>query len=227
LQRKLEKLENIKNTLLEKMFASAKSSYPAIRFKGFTNAWEQKNFKSLYYFASEGGTPSTKNGMFYKNGKVPFVKINDMFSKYIWKTDSYITEKGVLNSSAWIMKANNLILSNGATIGKTSINKVDLATKQGILGILLNDNFDLEYIYYLLNTSYFQNELKVSSYTTTIPTLPLKVIDKIKLFITNNKTEMKKISSFFSSLESTVSLLQRKLEKLENIKNTLLEKMFV
>ncbi|MCS4536978.1 restriction endonuclease subunit S, partial [Mycoplasma sp. CSL7475-4] len=39
LQRKLEKLENIKNTLLEKMFASAKSSYPAIRFKGFTNAW--------------------------------------------------------------------------------------------------------------------------------------------------------------------------------------------
>ncbi|MBZ4204560.1 restriction endonuclease subunit S, partial [Mycoplasma tauri] len=67
---------------------------PAIRFKEFTNDWEQRRLEELYKFASEGGTPNTNNKLFYEGGNIPFVKIDDTNQKYIWKTKSAITKMG-------------------------------------------------------------------------------------------------------------------------------------
>lgn len=96
---------------------------------------------------------------FYANGDVPFVKIEDTETKYIESCNSFITSEGINNSSAWIVPVNSIIYTNGATIGNVSINKIPVATKQGILGIIPSSIINLEFMYYLLLSQNFKREV--------------------------------------------------------------------
>ena len=77
-------------------------------------------FETLYSKAGEGGTPTTSNIEFYKNGNIPFIKIDDLSNKYLSTNKDYITELGLKKSSAWLIPAHSIIYSNGATIGAIS-----------------------------------------------------------------------------------------------------------
>ncbi|UWV81432.1 restriction endonuclease subunit S [Mycoplasmopsis cynos] len=189
--------------------------------------WEQERFNNLYIFASEGGTPSTFVEEYYKNGKIPFVKIEDTLKKYIYSTKNFITELGLNKSSAWIIKKDNIIFTNGATVGNISINKIDLSTKQGILGIILKENFNVEFIYYLLNTINFKNKINQIKTKGTFDILTLNNIDTIKINIINNKNEQLKISNLLSKIDSLIALHQRELKILKIFKKSLLQKMIV
>ena len=103
-------------------------------------------FKNIYKVASEGGTPSTLDTENYKNGKLPFIKIDDLNQHYLTSAKYFITEKGLKKSSAWLVPENSIIYSNGATIGACSINKIPVTTKQGILGIVPKSNFSVEFL---------------------------------------------------------------------------------
>ena len=115
-------------------------------------------FETLYSKAGEGGTPTTSNTEFYDNGSIPFIKIDDLSNKYLSANKDYITELGLKKSSAWLIPTHSIIYSNGATIGAISINKYPVCTKQGILGIVPNTNIDVEFLYYFMQSSYFQKD---------------------------------------------------------------------
>ncbi|QJR43876.1 restriction endonuclease subunit S [Mycoplasma miroungirhinis] len=199
--------------------------FPSIRFKEFTNAWYQEKIEEIYSFASEGGTPATNNLNYYNNGNIPFVKIEDTIDKYIYKTESYINEIGLKNSSAWLVPKNNIILTNGATIGNVAINKIPLTTKQGILALIIKNGYNVEYIYYLLKNKYFQKELNKNSSIGTFANITLQNISKIN--ITKNSKEQKLISNLFILFDNLISIWKMKLSNLENLKNLFLNKMFV
>lgn len=81
----------------------------------------QYRFKDLYIKAGEGGTPTTDNDSYYRDGTIPFIKIEDLNSKYIVTNKDYISQLGLSKSSAWLIPANSVIYSNGATIGCVAI----------------------------------------------------------------------------------------------------------
>ena len=193
----------------------------------FCASWEQRKFEDLYQYASEGGTPDTNNPRYYDNGKVPFVKIEDTENKYIDETKSYISDEGVKHSSAWIIPPNNVIFTNGATVGNVAINRLPVATKQGILGVLPSKIVTTEYLYYLLSSIGFQKEVKSRMATGTFATIILKNLNEIPVSIPKSVAEQELISKKLSALDDLITLHQRKLEKLKNIKSALLEKMFV
>ena len=97
-------------------------------------------FSSLYETAGEGGTPTTSNASFYDNGKIPFVKIDDLKQKYLTENKDFITELGLQKSSAWLVPTRSILFSNGATIGEITITTYPVCTKQGILGIVPKSN---------------------------------------------------------------------------------------
>lgn len=105
-------------------------------------------FSSLYETAGEGGTPTTSNASFYDNGKIPFVKIDDLKQKYLTENKDFITELGLQKSSAWLVPTRSILFSNGATIGEITITTYPVCTKQGILGIVPKSNIDVEFLYY-------------------------------------------------------------------------------
>lgn len=199
---------------------------PNIRFKGFEEEWEDKSFADAYKSAAEGGTPSTSVKDYYVGGSIPFVKIEDTEQKYIHDTASHITEKGMNNSSAWLIPSNSIIFTNGATIGNVAINKVPVTTKQGILGVIQDTSkFDLEYLYYALSTDEFQTEVEKRQSKGTFATIILRNLDKIDIPHTS-LPEQRKIGEFFKQLDELIGAKEQELEKLRQIKLALLDKMF-
>ena len=171
-------------------------------------------FKDLYVQSGEGGTPDTKKVEYYENGNIPFVKIEHLYEKYIDEIDSFITEEGLKKSGAWLVPENSLIFSNGATIGECSINRIPVATKQGILGIVHSEKLELEYFYYLLKSVYFLNKIKKITTKGTMCTAYLKDIDKLKLYI-HSKAEQSAISKLLGKVDEEISLQKEKLAKIK------------
>lgn len=113
----------------------------------------------MYETAGEGGTPTTSNASFYDNGKIPFVKIDDLKQKYLTENKDFITELGLQKSSAWLVPTRSILFSNGATIGEITITTYPVCTKQGILGIVPKSNIDVEFLYYFMSSTYFKKQL--------------------------------------------------------------------
>ncbi|WP_322910728.1 restriction endonuclease subunit S [Mycoplasmopsis felis] len=199
---------------------------PRVRFKGFGEEWKEERIENIYSFASEGGTPDTNKDIYYKPGLFYFTKIEDMANKYIYHTKAKISELGLKNSSAWIIPKNNILFSNVATIGNVSINKVDLSTKQGIVGMIIKKKFNLEFIYYLLKSENFQSKVAEKITVGTIPTVAIFNLKKIELFFSKNIYEQEKIGKLLENIDNLISLEEIKFNKLKQLKETLLQKMF-
>ena len=184
------------------------------------------SFCQCYVKASEGGTPSTTYTEYYENGTIPFVKIEDLYKKFIYNTQTFITELGLKKSSAWLIPINSVIYSNGATIGEISLNKIEVATKQGILGIVPQEFLLSEFLYYYMKTEYFRREIcKITTHGTMMCAY-LKDIDKIDMYIPDintQKNELNKLNSIYKKIE----LEKQKLEAMEKYKQGLLQQLFV
>lgn len=83
------------------------------------------------YKITSGGTPSRTHSEYYEDGTILWVKTGDLNDKYLFETDEKISQLGLENSSARIYLKNTVLLAMyGATIGATSILKIDAATNQ-------------------------------------------------------------------------------------------------
>lgn len=181
---------------------------------------EKTKFDLLYKTAGEGGTPDTKKQAYYDSEDVPFVKIEHLAEKYITKIDSYISNLGLQKSGAWLVPENCLIFSNGATIGEASINKIPVATKQGILGIVPSDVIDVEYFYYLVKSKYFLSKVKKITTKGTMCTAYLKDINRLSLFI-HEKEDQIKIAKILSSIDCLIEDEKRKVDLLKKQRKAL------
>ncbi|WP_322900584.1 restriction endonuclease subunit S [Mycoplasmopsis felis] len=227
-QSKLNKLKQLKETLLQKMFPEGNSKTPRIRFRGFQGEWKEERLENITKRMSSGGTPSTTIKKFY-NGKIPFLTISDMtkVGKYINNTEKNITPEAIENSSTWLVPKNSLLLSMYASFGKTAINKKEITTSQAILGIILNNNISVEFLYYLLFLMDINQYWYKQVETGTQPNLSNWTVSKTLIKLTKNISEQQKIGDFFSKIDTLINLYQSKLNKLKQIKEGLLQKMFV
>ena len=98
-----------------------------------------------------GGTPS-RSKKEYWDGSVPWMKISDLNSKYIYSSDEFISVDGLKNSSAKIFPENTILFTIFATLGEVAILKISAATNQAIAGLKINDDseLDIDYLYYFL-----------------------------------------------------------------------------
>src|SRR5690606_19398798 len=121
-QRKYDKLVNTKKALLDKMFPKASEVTPKLRFRGFTDTWEQRELGQLISKGGSGGTPTSTNPNYY-NGNIPFLSITDITNStgYIYNTKKSITELGLNNSAAWLVPKEAISLAMYASVGKVAI----------------------------------------------------------------------------------------------------------
>ena len=160
-------------------------------------------FSSLYEIAGEGGTPTTSNASFYDNGKIPFIKIDDLKKKYLTENKDFITELGLQKSSAWLVPSRSILFSNGATIGEITITTYPVCTKQGILGIVPKSNIDVEFLYYFMSSSYFKKAVSRIVTEGTMKTAYLKDINSIRCPIPT-KGKQQEIAQMPSALSSKI-----------------------
>ena len=183
-------------------------------------------FGSLYETAGEGGTPTTSNTSFYDNGKIPFVKIDDLKQKYLTENKDFITELGLQKSSAWLVPTRSILFSNGASIGEITITTYPVCTKQGILGIVPKSNIDVEFLYYFMSSTYFKKAISRIVTEGTMKTAYLKDINNILCPIPT-KEKQQGIAKMPSDMNSKIDYEQSLLKLFIMQKQYLLRQMFI
>ena len=226
-QRKYDKLQNIKKSMLEKMFPKNGSNVPEIRFSGFTDPWEQRKVSEVSEIVA-GGTPSTSVSEYWEPKEVPWLSSGEVHKKYITHTDDMISKNGLANSSAKMIKKNSVLIAlagQGKTRGTVAINRISLSTNQSIAAMSFNDDIVPEFVFSNLENRY--DEIRsMSSGDGSRGGLNKQLVGDIIIPYTI-KEEQQKIGQYFSNLDHLITLHQRELEKLQNIKKSMLEKMFV
>nr|WP_259298806.1 restriction endonuclease subunit S [Bifidobacterium longum] len=219
-QRKYDKLVIFKKSMLEKMFPKDGESVPEIRFAGFTDPWEQRKLGELALTYS-GGTPSAGNSAYY-GGEIPFIRSAEIDCD---STELSLTVAGLNNSSAKLVdKGMVLYAMYGATSGEVAISKIKGAINQAILAMDASDMAANRFIAYWLRR-------QKKSITETFlqggqGNLSGAIIKELGI-PQPSLDEQRQIGSFFNNLDDLITLHQRKLELLQNIKKSLLDKMFV
>ena len=218
-QRKLEKLKLAKKALLQKLFPKNGSQFPEIRFKGFTDAWEQRKLGEVVKSYS-GGTPTASNKEYY-GGDIPFIRSAEINSD---TTELYITQKGLDNSSAkTVEKGTILYAMYGATSGEVGISKINGAINQAILAMIPLD-YDGKIIAQYLRKN---KESIIGKYLQGGQgNLSANIILELPIQLPGLE-ESNQIAYFLESVDTVITLHQCKLDKLQDVKKGLLQKMFV
>ena len=225
-QSKYDKLVNVKKALLEKMFPKDGKNVPEIRFKGFTDTWEQRKLNELTNIITKGTTPLDK----VNEGTINFIKIEniDSFSGNINITSKITEEEHNSYLKRSQLKENDLLFSIAGTLGRVTVVKSDVLpanTNQALAIIRLKDG-DINYIKTYLKGKTISNFIKRNPTIGAQPNLSLEQVGNFDIDMPN-KEEQRKLGNLFNSIDNLITLHQHKLEKLKNMKKSLLNKMFI
>ena len=224
-QRKLDKLHKVKRSLLERMFPRNGANVPEIRFSGFTDAWEQRKLGEVADIVG-GGTPSTSNDDYW-DGDIDWYAPAEIADQiYVASSERKITQQGYDNSSAKMLPVGTVLFTSRAGIGKTAILRKEGCTNQGFQSIVPHIN-ELDSYFIFSRSEEMKRYGETVGAGSTFVEVSGKQMANMELMMPTTMEEQVTIGSFFSNLDSLITLHQRKLDKLRQIKRSMLEKMFV
>ena len=221
-QRKLSKLNNIKKAMLEKMFPQNGKNVPEIRFEGFTDAWEQRKLSQLGSIIT-GSTPSTQVKAYYSENGIPWVTPTDISDNVTFRTAKHITNEG--QKVARVVPKNTILVTCIASIGKNTMLGTTGSFNQQINGLLPNEKENHPY-FLLAESTLWSDKMKRTAASGTMQIVNKTEFSEIDTYVPP-LDEQKLIGEYFQNLDNLITLHQRKLDKLMNIKKSMLEKMFV
>lgn len=218
-EEKQRQLEQLKKALLQKMFAD-ETGYPVLRFKGFTEKWEQVKLSKTSRSYS-GGTPKVGVHEYY-DGQIPFIRSGEIASK---STELTISKVGLNNSSAKLVSKGDILYAlYGATSGEVSLSKINGAINQAILAIKPIDGYEN---YFLMTWLQKEKEQITRTYLQGGQgNLSAKIVMNLVVNIPS-LSEQSQIAQIFSKLDKTITLHDKKIQYLKQLKRGLLQKMFV
>lgn len=227
-QRKYEKLKNIKKSMLEKMFPKNGSNVPEIRFKRFTDAWEQRKF---------GDIVQTRRGLTYKPTDIEESGIRVLRSSnidedtFVYGVDDVFVNPYAVNIEP-VRKNDILITSaNGSSrlVGKHALIK-KISDGSAVHGgfMLLGRTKNYDFVNASMSSSWYTKFINVfaAGGNGAIGNLNKNDLDEQVILIPDDAEQIK-IGEYFAALDNLITLHHRKLKKLEQIKQAMLHKMFM
>lgn len=199
------------------------AKYPQLRFNGFTNPWEQRKLGELADIVG-GGTPSTNNDEYW-NGDIDWyspVEINNQI--YVSGSKNKITELGLQKSSAKVLPIGTVLFTSRAGIGKTAILAKKGTTNQGFQSILPHEN-KLDSYFIFSRTDELKRYGETNGAGSTFVEVSGKQMSKMPIMLPKIEEQMR-IGTFFQQLDNLITLHQRKLAKLKELKQGYLQKLF-
>ena len=228
-QRKLEKLKLAKKALLQKLFPKNGSQFPEIRFKGFTDAWEQRKLGECMNSFAYGLNAAAKE----YDGMHKYIRITDIDDETHNFIQSNLTSPDIdfnMDVSDYKLNVGDIVFARtGASVGKTYLynpNDGDLYYAGFLIRGKVKDDCDAGFIYQNTLTKDYDSFIKITSQRSGQPGVNSKEYATFMLNIPC-KDEQEKISKVLNSLDELFTLHQRKLDKLQEAKKGLLQKMFV
>ena len=226
-QRKLERLKNVKKSMLDKMFPKDGEVVPEIRFKGFTDAWEQRKLINYLEVSSKKNIDEAyrKEDVLSVSGDYGIVNQIEFQGRSFAGVS--VAQYGVVDTGD-VVYTKSPLKFNPYGIIKTNIGKA------GIVSTLYAVYKPLDNVYSEFVQIYFEQDARMNNYMHPLVNKGAKNDMKV-----SNENALKgkvcfpsmdeqiKISEYFANLDNLITLHQRKLDKLKNIKKSMLDNMFV
>ena len=200
-QRKYDKLCTVKKSMLDKMFPKPGETEPEIRFEGFTDPWEQRKFSDVVDVCSG------KDYKHLKEGPIP-----------VYGTGGFMTSV----DEALSYDRDAVGIGRKGTIDKPYLLKAPFWTVDTLFYAIPKSDIDLEFVH----CSFLNVDWKSKDESTGLPSLSKEAINET-IALVPSFNEQSQLGEFFYNLDSLITLHQRKLELLRNIKKSLLDRMFV
>ena len=227
-QRKYEMLKKIKNSFLEKMFPKNGKRVPELRFSGFTDDWEQRKLGDFCdMFNGDRGINYPKSSDMVPDG-IPFVNAGDIQEgKVNLTTANKITREKFNQLGGAKIRRGDILYCLRGTLGKNAfVDNFDEGTVASSLVDIRPKNIDSQYIFTVLNSQIEYRQRILCDEGAAQPNLSAKNLANFDIPVPEIEEQMK-IGECFKDISNLITLHQRKLEKLQNLKKTVLEKMFI
>lgn len=190
------------------------------------NSWEEVRLKELISEMGDGGTPSTTDQTNF-GGYIPWAVVDDVISS-IKSTKESLTEKGYKNCSAKKWPVGSVILTSGATIGQVGIAEIELCTKQGITGIIVN-----EYANPLFLKFWFEdNTTQLLRYAqgTTFKEIRPRTLGNLRIqipapFTQEGLNEQTAIATILSKVDEAIEATRHSIKQAEKLKKALMQNL--
>ena len=196
---------------------------PTIRFKGFDDEWEQRKLSEIALQTYGGGTPKTANEEFWK-GNIPWIQSSDLIEERLFnvKPRKYISQEAISKSATKLVPQNSIAIVTRVGVGKLAFMPFSYATSQDFLSLSelkIEPEFAVYALYKMMQL--VSNEVQGTS---------IKGITKDELLakeiLIPDCEEQKKIGAYLHTLDSLITLHQRKCDETKKLKKYMLQKMF-
>ncbi|MCL2841554.1 MAG: restriction endonuclease subunit S [Defluviitaleaceae bacterium] len=219
-----EQTANIKKSMLEKMFPTKGADMPEIRFDGFAEPWKKRKLGEHTKLITKGTTPKDKSG----HGNINFIKVENIINGQIIPVSRITVDEHENYLSRSKLEENDILFSIAGTLGRTALvcKSILPANTNQALAIIRGYDFDIQFLLVSLNGSMVVEYLQRNPVVGAQPNLSLAQIGDLTIW-TPSKTEQIAIGNFFLNLDALIETQRQALEKLQNIKNACLSKLFV
>lgn len=227
-QRKCDEVKSLKKYMLQKMFPQNEQKVPEIRFKGFTEAWEQRKLGDIASSFEYGLNAAAKE----YDGENKYIRITDIDDN----THKFLTDN-LTSPDIDLTGADNykltegdiLFARTGASVGKTYIyrNSDGLVYYAGFLiRARIKEEYDAEFVFQNTLTDRYNKYIAVTSQRSGQPGVNAQEYAEFEINVPK-KEEQTKIGTYFRNIDHLITLHQQKCEELKKIKKFMLQKMFV
>lgn len=230
-QRKYDKLMNVKKSMLEKMFPRDVKNVPEIRFYGFTEAWEQRKLGEIADVTKLAGFEFTEHIVYSDEGSIIALRgLNVKNGQLVLDDVKYIDGSNFNKLSRSKLYLNDVLFTYVGTVGELAIipENERFYLAPNVSRIRFQEEYNASFMVEQMGSkSFFDNMIFPLIATSSQPALSMENIRKFIVSVPKEKSEQEKIGEYFSNLDHLITLHQREVEKLQNIKKSCLEKMFV
>ena len=226
-QRKCDKLIQFKAAMLQKMFPQNGADKPEIRFKGFTDAWEQRKLGEVASNFEYGLNASAKEF----DGKNKYIRITDIDdeSRMFLSDDITSPDTDLTLADKFKLEAGDILFARtGASVGKTYLyrEKDGLVYYAGFLiRAKINSENDAEFVFQNTLTDSYNSFIRITSQRSGQPGVNAQEYQGYNFYVPNLE-EQKAIGTYFRNLDNLITLHQRKCDKYKSIKAGLIRKLF-
>ena len=229
-QRKYDKLTNVKKSMLEKMFPQNGSNVPEIRFKGFTEAWEQRKLSE--FGEATGGTSIESE--FSADGIYKVISIGSYSEDNIYRDQGIRAVRSDKTINRILNKGDITMILNDKTASGNIIGRVLLIEESGVYVYnqrterieVGSENYNSQFIYTMLNAPEIRDKIIKQSQGNTQIYVNWTTVSQTDYLVPQIEEQIK-IGEYFKNIDNLITLHQRELEKLKKLKKACLEKMFV
>jgi type I restriction enzyme S subunit len=187
--------------------------------------WIHSTVGAVTSYQRAGGTPAATNDSFY-GGDIPFVTIEDITNgtRFLDRTEKTLSEAGLFNSAAWLIKEPHILYSMYATVGKPIINRIACATNQAIIALKESQEIEQSFLFYQL--LFMRPDVYKYTAQTTQSNLSAGSVKKLPISYPKDKGEQRRIAAILTATDSAIEKTETLIAKYQQIKAGLMHDLF-